>query len=424
MSRPPATPRAESLPLDEERIPPQQREDGRPELPGEVDPHAQPGAGVAPHLGERSAQRPHLDLLDCLAGVGRVLDHDDEADEQHRAGAGRDREGPVPTPAVQRHRQRGGRGHRTELPDHATQLGDDRCLLDVEPQRDQSQHAREDHRVADAQEHTCREPHLEAVREGEPQLADRHQDEPDDEQETGPEAVQEDAHRNLHPGIHDELDDRERRELRRRDVEAFCRNETRDTQARAVEDGDRVDRERDRPDDPGAATADVVDLAPEGSGHRSILGRIRVCRVHRSRCRRHHRGLAGLPHVVPAGPCRCRRMPGRERHGRTRPAGCATGTMTGCRMAAGKVRGAVAGDRPPTCAGVAQLVAHLSCKQGVEGSSPFASSNSVGTQRNWVAIRTCFSPVVAHHRWRGRKWALTYGNTPMTGCGPGACVRS
>ena len=307
MSRVPAVVGLQPLPLHEERVAPEHREDRGAELAGEVDPHPQPRAGVAPHLAERAGERAHLDLLDRHAGVGRVLDDEEQRDREQRPDPGRDPERPLPAPPAQRGGQRCRGGDRAELPDHPAHLGDDRRLLDPEPERDESQHAREDHGVAHAEEHARGEPDPEAPGEGEPQLADRDEREPDEQEPARAEAVQEDAHGDLHAGIHDELDHRERRELRRRDVEAFCRNETGDAERRAVEDGDDVDRQRDGPDDPGATTTDVVDLSSEGSRHRSILGTTPVCRPPPSTTRLR-------PALSPPGRTRaCARSPGPSR---------------------------------------------------------------------------------------------------------------
>lgn len=99
------------------------------------------------------------------------------------------------------------------LPHHAADLGDDRCLLDPEPQRDEAQHAREDHRVAHAQQHARREPHPGALpANANHNLSDRDERQPDEQESARAEAVQEDAHGDLHAGIHDEPDHRERRE--------------------------------------------------------------------------------------------------------------------------------------------------------------------------------------------------------------------
>ena len=60
--------------LHEEREAPQQGEDRHRELRGEVRPHAQPGAGVAPQGPHRQGERAQLDLDDLVAPVRRVLD--------------------------------------------------------------------------------------------------------------------------------------------------------------------------------------------------------------------------------------------------------------------------------------------------------------------------------------------------------------
>ena len=76
----------------------------------------------------------------------------------------------------------------------------------------------------------------------------------------GAEAVEQDADRHLHAGVHDELEDRERRQAGGVDVEPVGGDDAGDTQRAAVEDRQDVDRQRGAPDGPRPAAADVVDL--------------------------------------------------------------------------------------------------------------------------------------------------------------------
>ena len=74
------------------------------------------------------------------------------------------------------------------------------------------------------------------------------------------EPVEQDADRHLHAGVHDELEDRERRQAGGAEVEAVGGDDAGDTQRAAVEDGQDVDRQCGAPDRPCPAAADVVDL--------------------------------------------------------------------------------------------------------------------------------------------------------------------
>ena len=82
------------------------------------------------------------------------------------------------------------------------------------------------------------------------------------------EPVDQQPHRDLHAGVDQELQHRERRELGGRDVESVGRGQAGDRERRAVEDREQVDQQADEPDRVRTAVPDVGGLA-----HRSSLDR-------------------------------------------------------------------------------------------------------------------------------------------------------
>jgi len=255
--------RAQALPGDEKGVAPQHDEDGAAEHCREVHPEAQARSRVVPHLGQGARERADLDPLDRVAGVGRVLDDEEEQHREDHPDRGGDGERGRPSPLLQAVGQRRGRSDRPELAQHTGDLGDHRRLLDAEPQGHQPQQAGEDHRVAHAEQNASREATGEILGEGEPELPDGHEPQADEHQPPRPEAVQEDAHGNLHRGIHTELDHGEGGELTGADAEALGRKDAGDAERGAVEDREPIDTEPDQPDDPGAASTDVVHLASQ-----------------------------------------------------------------------------------------------------------------------------------------------------------------
>ena len=109
-------------------------------------------------------------------------------------------------------RDQGVRRHNlSELPDDAGELRDHRRPARREPEADQPQHADERHRVAHADEHPSGNREADGVRDTEKQLTGRHHQRAGDHEPAGAEAVEHDTDRDLHGGVHRELQHREQR---------------------------------------------------------------------------------------------------------------------------------------------------------------------------------------------------------------------
>ena len=168
----------------------------------------------------------------------------------------------VVQPYVESARESGtGREEGAGLTDHRGERGDDRAAHRPEPGRDQPEHADEHHRVAHAHEDARDEGAGVGPGVGEPELGHGHEHRARDQQPLRPEPVEQDPDGDLHRGVHQQLEHRERRELRRRDVEALGRDEAGDAERGAVEDRQEVDRDGGAPDDQRALAAQPDGLA-------------------------------------------------------------------------------------------------------------------------------------------------------------------
>ena len=244
------------LALDEERVAPEQAQHGRAELGGEVHPEAQPGAGVRPgrrqavaHGGEATSPVPRRLRCD-----GRVVEH-----QQHRRprGPGRarrrpgrpwsSRAGSAPRSSV---RRRATAPSWPSVPVSWVTSGIRRAGNQVATSRSTQMNV-----IASPMPTKTRATSAAAyaVGEREAALGEGQQDHPAEQHAARAEPVDQQADRDLHPGVHEQLQHRERRQLRRRDVEPLGRGEPGDRERGAVEDRHQVDEEPDHPHRPGAS---------------------------------------------------------------------------------------------------------------------------------------------------------------------------
>ena len=248
----------EALGLHQKRQPPQQNEDHPGELRREVHPHAEPGPGLPPGVGDLTPDetRPAV-VAHRLRSValGVVLEEQQDQDEDDDAAdrAAGERRGPAETAQQPGQDQRGDQvaGDADEPGD----LRDERPAPGREPAVAQAQHTDERHRVAAAEQDPRAERGAVGVGEGEAQLARGEQEDAEGQDPLGAEPVHQQAHRDLHPGVDEQLDDREGRQRGGVDVEPFDGVESGHAQAGAVGDGDEVDGDADAPDGDGAGSA-------------------------------------------------------------------------------------------------------------------------------------------------------------------------
>ena len=117
---------------------------------------------------------------------------------------------------------------------------------------DHPQHADEGHRVAGADQHAGGDRGRHVGRQREHQLAGGHRERAGQDHPPGAEPVQGDADRHLQGGVDGQLQHEEQRDRGRAGGEPLLRVDRRDPQRGAVEDRDRVGRERHAPHDVGA----------------------------------------------------------------------------------------------------------------------------------------------------------------------------
>ncbi len=250
----------EPLRLDQERHAPQQEEDHRGELGGEVHPHAEPGAGFVPGRGDLL---PHEALAGAGAGGGSaafgvVLEEGQHQHEDDQAGGGAARERPRPAGVVQQPGQHDGRDEVARHPEQGRDLRDHRAVAGGEPAGAQAQHADERHRVTAAQQGAAGQGRAVGVGEGEAELAGGEQDGAQGEHLLGAEPVDQQADGYLHARVDEQLEYGEGRQGRGADVEALGGVDAGDAEAGAEDDGDEVHGDAGPPDADRPASAGWV----------------------------------------------------------------------------------------------------------------------------------------------------------------------
>ena len=189
---------------------------GGAELGREVHPEAQPGAGVRPR-GAPGWRAPRRATAPGRAGARRpglswstTQQRDAPARRRARRRAGRPRVQPR-WPSAQVIGIGG--DDRAELAEGAGELGDERDPPRREPGAHQPQHADERHRVAHPDEHPGQQRQRVAVGEREAGLRERQQHGADEQHAARAEPVDQQPDRDLHAGVDQQLQHRERRQL-------------------------------------------------------------------------------------------------------------------------------------------------------------------------------------------------------------------
>ena len=204
------------LAADQEGVSPQQREHGAGELCDEVRPQTESGPELVPCGEQIAAYHLEIDHRRGHGHPGRCVfescEHD-YGDERGQRGRTDERRRP-PGPAQQRHERECGR-HLAGLTEDARELGDNWDVARREPEPDEPQHADEGHRVAHADQHAREHSHPHAVRQGEGELAECHDDRTQRDETTSAETVEDDTDRDLHCRIDGELKHGEGRQLTR-----------------------------------------------------------------------------------------------------------------------------------------------------------------------------------------------------------------
>ena len=240
----------------------------------EVRPHPQPGAGVAPDGLHRPGQGPQLHPRRAGAAYGESLTSADR-DHQHHADRGGQREGTGPAELCSA--QDSGAA-ATIAPSWPTWP-----VIWVTSGACRTRNQTETSRITLT--NTIASPAPSSARastaagndsdEGEGQLAAGHQHQADSSSARDPKRSSS-TPTGTASRRRQELEDGEERQLGGVDLEALGGQQAGDAERAAVEDRQQVDRQRDRPDDPRPASADVVDLpvAADHSSRRPRVGRV------------------------------------------------------------------------------------------------------------------------------------------------------
>ncbi len=117
-----------------------------------------------------------------------------------------------------------------------------------EPLRYQPQHRDEGECIPPGTDgNTCTDRDGQRFGEGESQLRGHHDERTDCDHDPRTVAVEEDSRRNLHAGVHNDLQHDEARQNAGRDREPISSRQTRDTERSAVKHGDHVGKNTDTP---------------------------------------------------------------------------------------------------------------------------------------------------------------------------------
>ena len=230
---------------------PQQRERRDRELSPHVAEEPESGAGPHPHC---------LDLSPDLLGAGRhgnhvgtgrrVADDTQRQRKRQQSDSGSAAVGKSPARPGQQQHERERRHHLAQLTEDARELRDQRHLPGREPLRYQPQHRDEGECIPGTDGNTCTDRDGQRFGEGESQLRGHHDERTDCDHDPRTVAVKENSRRNLHTGVHDDLQHDEARQNAGRDREPISSRQTRDTERSAVKHGDHVGKNTDTPDQP------------------------------------------------------------------------------------------------------------------------------------------------------------------------------